>query len=63
MDWGKKCLIDFNAGKIQLLLFDWCNNNVSIGVMGLFLRKNHLLRCWGWLWLKIGLGLLHYLYY
>ena len=27
--------------------------------MGLFLRKNHLLRCWGWLSLLIGLGLLH----
>ena len=32
MDWGKKWLVDFNAGKTQLVLFDWSNNNVSIDV-------------------------------
>ena len=26
MDWGKKWLVDFNVGKTQLVLFDWCNN-------------------------------------
>ena len=32
MDWGKKWLIDFNAGKTQLVLFDRSNNNGSIDV-------------------------------
>ena len=32
MDWGKKWLVDFNAGKIQLVLFDRSNNNGSIDV-------------------------------
>ena len=48
VEWGKKWLVDFIAGKrswfrltgqitMVLLMFKW---------MGLFLRKNHLLRCW-----------------
>ena len=47
MDWVKKWLIDFSAGKTQLVLFGRSNNNVSIDVKmdGLFFRKNHLLRC------------------
>ena len=32
MDWGKKWLVDFNAGKTQLVSFDWSNNNGSIDV-------------------------------
>ena len=32
MDWGKKRLVDFNAGKTQLVLFDQSNNNGSIDV-------------------------------
>ena len=32
MDWGKKWLVDFNAGKTQLVSFDRCNNNGSIDV-------------------------------
>ena len=38
----------FNAGKTQLVSFDWSNNNGAIDVkwMSLFLRKNHFLRCW-----------------
>ena len=32
MDWGKNCLVDFNAGKTQLALFDRSNNNGSIDV-------------------------------
>ena len=32
LDWGKKWLLDFNAGKTQLVLFDWSNNNGSIDV-------------------------------
>ena len=32
MDSGKKWLVDFNAGKIQLVSFDRSNNNGSIDV-------------------------------
>ena len=32
MDWGKKWLVDFNAGKTQLVSCDWSNNNRSIDV-------------------------------
>ena len=32
VDWGKKWLTDFNAGKTQLVLFDWSNNTGSIDV-------------------------------
>ena len=30
LDWGKKWLVDFNAGKTQLVLFDRSNNTGSI---------------------------------
>ena len=30
--WGKKWLVDFNAGKTQLVSFDWSKNNGSIDV-------------------------------
>ena len=53
--WGRKWLVDFNARKINwfhltdvitlmLLMWKW---------MGLFLRENHILRCWGWGWLSL----------
>ena len=47
VDWGRKWLIDFNAGKTQLVSFDQSNNTGANDrkMMGLFLRKNHLLRC------------------
>ena len=32
VDWGKKCLVDFNVGNTQLVSFDRSNNNVSIDV-------------------------------
>ena len=32
MDWGKKWLVDFNAGKTELVLFGWSSNNGSIDV-------------------------------
>ena len=32
MEWGKKRLVDFNAGKSQLVLFDRSNHNGSIDV-------------------------------
>ena len=48
MDWGRKWLVDFNAGKTQLVSFDRSKNTGAIDLkwMDLFLRKNHLLRCW-----------------
>ena len=32
MDWGSRWLVDFNAGKIQLVLFDQSNNTSAINV-------------------------------
>ena len=32
VDWGKKWLVDFSAGKTQLVLLEWSNNNGSIDV-------------------------------
>ena len=49
VDWGKKWCVDFNAGKTQLVLFDWSKNIGAIDVKmdGSFkMRKNRLLRCW-----------------
>ena len=42
MDWGKKWVVDFNAGKTQLILFDRSNNNGSIDVKldGSILEQN-----------------------
>ena len=47
MDWGRKWLVDFNAGKTQQVLFDQSSNTEAIDMkmMCLFLRKNHVLRC------------------
>ena len=41
LDWGKKWLVDFNAGKTQLVSFDRSNNNGSIDVKmdGSFLEE------------------------
>ena len=46
---GKKWLVDFNAGKTQLVSFDRSNNTAAIDVKmdGSVLEGNHLLRCWG----------------
>ena len=30
MDWARKCLVDFTAAKIQLVLFVQCNNTRAI---------------------------------
>ena len=30
LDWGRKWLVDFNAGKTQLVLFDWSKNTGAI---------------------------------
>ena len=32
MDWSRKWLVDFNAGKIQLVSFDQSNNTGAIDV-------------------------------
>ena len=32
MDWGRKLFVDFNAGKTQMVVFDWSNNTGSIDV-------------------------------
>ena len=32
LDWGRKLLVDFSAGKTQLVLFDWFNNTGAINV-------------------------------
>ena len=32
VNWSKKCFVDFNAGKTQLVLFDWSNNCGAIDV-------------------------------
>ena len=32
VDWGKKWLVDFNAGKTHIVSFNQCNNNRSIDV-------------------------------
>ena len=42
MDWGKKWLVDFNAGKTQLVSFDWSNNNgfiIDVKMDGSFLEE------------------------
>ena len=31
-DWGRKWLVDFNAGKTQLVSFDWSNNSAAFEV-------------------------------
>ena len=42
MDWGRKWLVDFNAGKIELVLFDWSGYTAAIDVKmdGSVLEKN-----------------------
>ena len=32
MDWGRKWLVHLNAGKIQLVSYDWSNNTGAIDV-------------------------------
>ena len=49
MDWGKKWLVDFNAGKTQLVSFDRSNNNGSIDVKmdGSFLEEKSYFKMLG----------------
>ena len=49
MDWGRKWLVDFNAGKTQLVLFDWSNSTGSIDVKmhaSVFEKKSSLTMPW-----------------
>ena len=50
MDWGKKWLVDFNAGKTQLVSLDQSNNNSSIYVKmnGSFLEEKSSFKMLGW---------------
>ena len=45
-EWGKKWLVDFNAGKTELVLFDRSNNTGATDVKmdGSVLEENYLLR-------------------
>ena len=49
VDWGRKWLVDFNAGKAQLVSVDRSKNFGAIDVKmdGSVLEEKHLLRCWG----------------
>ena len=46
---GRKWLVEFNAGKTQLVSFDRSNNTGAIDkkMDGSVLGENHFLRCWG----------------
>ena len=65
MDWGKKWVVDFNAGKTQLVLFDRSNSNGSIDVkMGKStLEEKSSFKILGLTFSsKLGWGFLHYFY-
>ena len=53
IEWGRKWLVDFNAGKTQLVSFDQSKNTGAIDVKmdGSVLGENHLLKYWGWIFL------------
>ena len=49
LDWGRKLLVDFSAGKTQLVLFDWFNNTgaVNVKVDGSVLEEKLLFKMLG----------------
>ena len=47
MDWGKKWLVDFNAGKSQLVSFDQSNNTGAIDVIMEVLEEKSYLKMLG----------------
>ena len=65
VDWGKRWLVDFNAGKTQLVLFDQCNNNGAIDVKmdGSVLEENSSFKMLGLTFLSKLDWALHYLYW
>ena len=48
VDWSRKWLVDFKAGKNQPVSFNWYNNTGAIDVKmdGSVLEEKRLLRCW-----------------
>ena len=54
VDCFRKRTVDFIAEKTQLVSFDHPNMKIE----GLFLRKNHILKCWGCLFLLNLIGAL-----
>ena len=63
MDWGRKWLVDFSAGKTQLVSFDRSNNNGSIDVkMDGSVLEEKSFKMLGLTFSSIGLGLLRYVY-
>ena len=49
VDWGRKWVVDLNAGKTQLVWSNRSNNTgaTEVKIDGSTLEKNDLLRCWG----------------
>ena len=47
MNCCKKRIVEFNAGKTQLVSFDWSNNTgaTDLKMDGLFVEENHLIIC------------------
>ena len=60
MDWGSKCLVNFNAGKTHLASFDQPNNTGAVDVKmdESVPDKNHPQRCQGRLSLLNWIGAL-----
>ena len=63
VDWSRKRLVDFNAEKTHFSnLFHFNGLTTLVLLMlkwiGLFLRKNHLWRCWSWFCLLNWIGAL-----
>ena len=49
VDWGRKWLIDFNAGKTHLVLFDWSNHTdiIDVKMGGSLLKKKSYFKMLG----------------
>ena len=49
VDWGRKWVVDLNAGKTQLVSSNRSNKTgaIDVEIDGSALEKNDLLRCWG----------------
>ena len=66
VNWDRKWFVDFNAGKTELVLFDWSNNTDDIDVKmdgSIFEKKSSCKMLGSTFSSKLDLGLLHYLYY
>ena len=63
VDLGRKLLVNLNAGKTELVLFDWSNDTGAIDMKldGSVLEEKSSDAGIDFLF-QIGLGLLHYLY-